>query len=248
MKREILTVLAAVVLGAIPMSAAAESDEQSALERGLDRYWGERREPPSFEWRLHGLEGRQEVALHTGFVLDDAFRDFTVPGLSYSYFLSDSLSAGIQLGYAMERLTDLGAFLENFDEQPVQQEERARLMAHATVSWLPFYGKLSVLGFKLAHFDLGLYGGIGAMQTTYQVYSPGEPQGVVNDGITPSIELGIGVRLHITKWIALRLDYRKTAFLRRSAGEEDGFADSLDALSTISVGLSTLIPYPEDRP
>jgi outer membrane beta-barrel protein len=65
------------------------------------------------------------------------------------------------------------------------------------LSWGILYGKLSLLGKAILHFDLFLYGGLGQIKTEN------------NSALAPWV--GVGQQLYITRWMSLRADYR---FLR----------------------------------
>ncbi len=62
------------------------------------------------------------------------------------------------------------------------------------VSWSILYGKLSLIGKAILHFDLMAQGGAGYLHT--------------NNGGTISPWLGLGQQIYIFKWMTLRADYR----------------------------------------
>lgn len=236
MNRKVASYLALLAMMA-PTQALA--DEPSKLDDALDKYWGEDRDPPAVKYRLHPRAGRTEIAAQLGFIPSDAFRDYTAPGVSITHFLYDSLSLSATASFPQQTFSKLGDFLDGTfpKNETLDGQEQYKLLAGVDVGWVPFYGKLSLLSFGLAHFDLGAYVGAGAAQTTFLEEGVGE-----SDGMTLDADTGIGMRLYITKWVTLRLDWRQHfVFARRPEG-------GIISPSVLSVGLGTLFPYTEDRP
>jgi len=237
MIRALLTLTLAASVVAPRLAAAA--DDPTPLDRALERYWGETREPPSLKWRLHPRAQRAEIAVHGVMVPDDPFRMYFAPGLSVTYFLAESMSLGVHGTFPQESLSDLGEFLENRfpSNDALYREEQLGLSAQLELGWLPFYGKMSALGFKFAHFDLGFYAGAGLAQTTFR-----DDTGADSAGMTPAFSAGVGFRFHPVKYLTVRLDYRERFVMSRT---EDG---GLMMPSALSLGIGTMFPYPEDRP
>ncbi len=227
------------LLAMLMVPAAALADEPSKLDDALERYWGEDRDPPSVRLRLHPRDGRTEIAAGLGFIPSDAFRDYMAPGVSITHFLFESLSLGVSASFPQESFSKLGAFLDGTfpKNETLETQEQYKLLAGAELGWVPFYGKLSLLGLGLAHFDLGAYVGAGAAQTSFLELGVGE-----SDGMTFGGDAGAGMRLYITKWVTLRLDWRQHFILAR---RPDG---GVISPSVLAVSLGTLFPYTEDRP
>lgn len=227
------------VLAVMLAPAHAMADEPSKLDKALDKYWGDDRDPPAVKLRLHPREGRTEVAAQLGFIPSDAFRDYTAPGVSVTHFFVDSVSLGLTASFPQQSFSKLGEFLDGTfpKNETLAGQEQYNLLAGVDLGWVPFYGKLSLLGFGLAHFDMGAYFGAGAAQTTFLEEGVGE-----SNGWTLDADTGVGMRMYITKWVTLRFDWRQHfVFARRPEG-------GVLSPSVLSVGLGTFFPFPEDRP
>lgn len=72
--------------------------------------------------------------------------------------------------------------------------------ADAGVTFSPFYGKLALMAEQVAHFDGFISGGLGAVFDA----SP--------ELVHPSIELGLGTRVFITRWLTMRADLRNYTY------------------------------------
>lgn len=72
--------------------------------------------------------------------------------------------------------------------------------ADAGVTFSPFYGKLALMAEQVAHFDGFISGGLGAVFDT----SP--------ELVHPAIELGLGSRVFITRWLTMRADLRNYTY------------------------------------
>lgn len=102
------------------------------------------------------------------------------------------------------------------------------------LSWSILYGKLSLIGKAILHFDLFLIGGAGYLMT--------------ENGNTVSPWAGLGQQIFITKWLTFRADWRfmywrenvierwTPALLGEKINERNVFA------STFTVGLTALFP------
>ncbi len=237
MIRRLPTLLVAASLLSAPAVAGA-ADEPTPLDRALERYWGEVREPPTLRWRLHPKASRAEIALQGVVIPDDPFRSYMAPGVAFSYFVAETFSLGVSGCLPLASFSELGEFLDTKfpRNQALDEEEQVGLLAGVDLAWMPFYGKLSFLGYKFAHFDLGVTAGVGVAQTRFL------DRGADSVGITPAGHLGLGFRFHPVKWVTVRLGYREHFVLSRT--EEGG----LLLPSALSFGIGTMFPYPEDRP
>jgi outer membrane beta-barrel protein len=69
-------------------------------------------------------------------------------------------------------------------------------------NWVPFYAKMSFLNSSILYFDMSFTPGIGIMQ-----YSQQRADGNV-DKTAPAVSLAVTQHFFLTKWLALRLDYK----------------------------------------
>ena len=241
MLRGISSLLAAALL-VCSAGPARAADEPTPLDRALERYWGDERQPEAVHWRLHSKAGRVEVSAHWGLLPNDAFRSYSAPGGSASYFLGESFSVGISVSKVLQQFSKLGGYLHDQLPSPrdrfLDRGEQLLLLASAEAGFIPFYGKVSLLGYKLAHFDFGAYGGVSFAQTRYL-----DADDVESVGFSPGLGAGLGLRFHPVRWVSLRVDYRQH-FL----GARDPAREGLSTPASLTFSLGTLFPYPEDRP
>lgn len=154
---------------------------------------------------------------------DPLYQHFIIGG-SVAYHFVDSLAiearGGGVLGSAQQDIVRLirqnsGAVLEN---PPL-------FKAHADLdlTWAPLYGKLSILGEGILHFDTYLTGGPGIFVTDL--------------GVAPAFNIGIGQRYFLTKWLVARVELRNYVFI-----EERNERSSLQNLMLIGLSVSGFFP------
>ncbi len=217
-----------------PAAPAVDEKAVKRIEENLDLYWGKKRRIKVVERRKHPKAERHEIALFGGMIPNDPFLFYYTAGLRYGYFFSESLSLEATYAKPFQENTDLGTFLEDTFPKidDVQENDQFRHMAHADIVWTPFYGKLAFLTRKLVHFDLGLFLGAGWLNTEYL----NKETGVEESRHTIQGNLGAGFRFHLMDYVTLRFDVHQYFFKKVQGG--------LSHPTMISLGVSTLVPYP----
>lgn len=143
---------------------------------------------------------RLEVFPFFGLDLNDPFYQHLLLGGSLSYHLVDSLAIEARGGFVFASIRqgsvkivrqEIGAVLENVPA----------LKGHADldVTWAPLYGKISLLGEGILHFDTYLTGGPGIF--------------ITDIGVAPAVNIGIGQRYFITRWLDFRLELRNYLYV-----------------------------------
>lgn len=143
---------------------------------------------------------RLEVFPFFGLDLNDPFYQHLLLGGSLSYHLVDSLAIEARGGFVFASIRqgsvkivrqEVGAVLENVPA----------LKGHVDldVTWAPLYGKISLLGEGILHFDTYLTGGPGIFLTDI--------------GVAPAVNIGIGQRYFITRWLDFRLELRNYLYV-----------------------------------
>lgn len=151
-------------------------------------------------------EGRFELAPFAGFSTNDAFFRRWTLGSRASYHLVDSFS--LDVGGAWN------AFSEKLDSVRIVGEALSAVPDQATlhgyadagVTFSPVYGKVSLLSESVIHFDGFVSGGVGAVFTSDQ------------DGIKPAMQLGIGTRVFLNRWVVMRVDLRDYIYPQTRSG------------------------------
>ncbi len=167
---------------------------------------------------------RLELFPYFGFDLNDPFFTHLVLGGSLSYHLVDSLSIDARGGFVFASIeknivriirTEAGAILENPPE--------FQFHADVDLTWAPLYGKISLFGDAILHFDTYVSGGPGVFGT--------------DEGVNPSFNVGIGQRYFINKWLTFRAELRNYMFI-----EERNNASSLQNLMVVGLFVSLFLP------
>jgi len=219
---------------AAPQAAQPARTGGKQMEADLEQYWGEKRKIRVVERQLHPKDSRHEFAAFGGIIPNDPFLFYYTVGGSYGFFAAESFSFEATYVKALLNDTELGSFLEEkftkIDE--VQENDRMEQLAHLDLVWTPFYGKMAFLSSKLVHFDLGLFLGAGWLNTTY--YNQKQNQDVSRHVVLGNA--GAGFRFHIMDYFTLRFDVHQYFFQKVQGG--------LSHPTMLSLGLSTLLPYP----
>jgi outer membrane beta-barrel protein len=115
----------------------------------------------------------------------------------------------------------------------------------AEVAWTPVYGKLNVLAEQVAHFDLSLFAGPDLV-TYDEVLSKADAEVLATTGGTPPSastiggHFGIGARLFLAQWCALRLDVKDLVYAVKVPNNGSGL-DVQNQLFT-ELGFSVFFP------
>lgn len=201
-----------------PLPTDGEELGTGSVEGDLELYWGGKRELSVVQKRLFTKDNKMEVSLFTGIIPNDPFVTYVPLGGRFNYYFLESISLEVAGSWAGLQLdSDLSSFLKN--EKKIQANvellDVQQWRAGAGVVWSPFYGKMALLQRKLAHFDINVMAGFGALG----VESP--PQDGIGDPVKETrIEgiLGAGFRFFLTKSVTLRVDYRQYIFQKTNGG------------------------------
>jgi outer membrane beta-barrel protein len=201
------------------------SDSKEAAEERRDKRNEELADRiKSVQRKVFLKKDRLEIYPFFAMDINDPLYQHFVLGGSVSYHFVDSLAlearGGGVLGSVQQDIVRLirqnnGAVLEN----PPQFKAHADL----DLTWAPLYGKLSVLGEGLLHFDTFLTGGPGIFVTDL--------------GVAPAFNIGIGQRYFLTKWLVARVELRNYVFI-----EERNERSSLQNLMLVSFSVSGFFP------
>ncbi len=206
-------------LGLVTSSVAAqetpEDDEEvpeGPLSEQFEDYWSVDREVDAIKNKMYRRKGRFAVGLQAGVMSSEPFFWYSPVGLRLDYYLSDNFGLELEGTYMgtkklLRHDTDLTGFVRNnkvgFDENR-HTLDIFQWRAHALAVWSPFYGKLALLQRKLAHFDLNLAAGFGAVS----VERPNKTRSDSEELITPEFVFGGGVHFFTSEHVTLRLTGR----------------------------------------
>jgi outer membrane beta-barrel protein len=234
----------AVLLAALVLAAPAPARAQSQADAFAGKI-------PPVSGQLYRKKGRLEATLTGNLSLNDAFFSKYFGGLKLGYHLTEFLSVSVH--GASGTATKTGSTVlcsanagcrDATDAQLWQVPGEIAWLAGVEVAWAPVYGKLNVLSEQVAHFDLSLIvgadwiarsevlGRVAAAELETAGGTPGTTAG-------PGAHVGLGARLFLSEWIALRLevkDYLYVADVPNNGGE--GFQNQLFT----EIGLSFFLP------
>ena len=199
---------------AIDDSTASEAEK--ALEKDLAQIWGRRREVQVVQRRLFAKDGRLEAAAFSGIIPNDDFIVYYPVGLRLSYHFSEAFTVEGSFAHAFDVDTALTEFLE---ADPISlkradiQEEIKRYF-NVNILWAPIYGKVSLLGLKLSHFETYVGMGFGFFQT----HEKPADNPIGNDKTKASGNTIFGFRWFITDMINIRTEYRQYFFQKYGGG------------------------------
>jgi outer membrane beta-barrel protein len=170
--------------------------------------------------QLYQKAGRLEVTPTLDLSFNDAFYRKTFLGVKVGWHFTEFLSAGVTFAAGGTKATDSAVVCPANQgckaASPVQLWQvpgALKMMAGAEVAWAPVYGKLNLAAEQVLHFDLALMAGLDWF--SYQeVLSRDAAEALAAAGGTPSTtgsfgpHLGIGVRIYLNRFMALRFDVK----------------------------------------
>lgn len=192
---------------------------EEQIEEDLALFWGKRREVKVVQRRSYIKDGKIDVTVNGGIVPNDDFLVYYLTGLRVGYHFAESFSVEGSFHAAFESLSGLSDYLKNESSiglKDAQIREFIKFFYNVSVLWSPIYGKISVLGQKLAHF--GMYTGLGiGMMHTEGYENPENPE--AQPQTKPAANAIVGFRWHLTNELSLRTEYRHFFFEKVGSSE-----------------------------
>lgn len=174
-------------------------------------------------------EGRFELAPSAGITTNDPFFRRWQLGARASYHINEVFSVDVGgAGVLYDEFLDPAPILGQLST-PVTDLAKLYGYADAGVTFAPIYGKVALMAEWIIHFDTFLSGGLGA---TFDSSS-----GIVH----PALELGVGSRVFLTRWLCLRTDLRDYVF-----PQDRGQGTKVQNLLMLNVGLGVFFPFDFD--
>jgi outer membrane beta-barrel protein len=200
---------------AAEMENASATSAERALEGDLAKFWGSRRKVKVVQKRLFEKDGRLEFTPYGGVVPNDDFIVYVPVGARLGYHFSEAFTVEASFAYAIEQQTDLRTFLE--EEKILKRadiQEIVKMYYNVNLLWSPIYGKISLLGLKLSHFETYVGMGVGLFHT--KEIPADNPIG--NDEKKLGANTVFGFRWFITYMFNVRTDYRQYFFEKFKGG------------------------------
>ncbi|HEY1100770.1 MAG TPA: outer membrane beta-barrel domain-containing protein [Myxococcota bacterium] len=178
--------------------------------------------------------GRFELTPHSGFSLSDPFIRSWVVGARGAWHFTEEFALDFGGAYAFfPQQLDIFRVLNVPDEEVAEDIEAKfgtnKLVAYfdAGVTFSPFYGKVALASELVGHFDIFVSAGAAGV--------------VDGGGFYPGLELGLGSRLYLTRWLAARVDVRNYAY-----ADTGGANVQLGNLTVLNFGLAFYLPLDFD--
>ncbi len=150
--------------------------------------------------RLFSKAGRLALTLNYGMYVSEPWSKGGTYGASLNYFFSER--AGVELAYSKTDSSDNDATSRLKAQSGSPNHTKLKGYYGLGYNWVPFYAKMSFLNSSIVYFDMSITPGLGMVQYEQQKEEGNALQS------TPGFSLAITQHYFLTKWVALRLDYK----------------------------------------
>ena len=163
---------------------------------------------------------RVEVSPSAAFTINDPYVSHPAAGVGLNYWWTNVLAVGVNfLWYeGLENESELNFFVRRSTRLavPITQYQMA---AHLNFTYVPLYGKFAMFNNYIFQWDAYVIGGVGLMRTRPvsvvdpEVRTPNQPE--FNFQFRVAFNVGIGIRVFITRWLAFFAELRDYMYLER---------------------------------
>lgn len=180
-----------------------EAQREDRATEGIEDESGRRRlsdRIKAVQRKVFMKKGRVEIFPQFSLDLNDPFYQHLIVGGSVAYHLADSFAIEARGGYAFASIKQ-GAlrFVRQETDSLIKNPPEFKYHADLDLLWAPIYGKISLFGDSILHFDTYVTAGPGIFGT--------------DAGLNPAANIGIGQRYFITEWLTARFELRDYMFL-----------------------------------
>lgn len=210
---------------------ASATAAEKVLEEDLNLFWGRRREVSVVQKRLVEKDGRFEATVFGGTIPNDDFIVYFPVGLRVGYHISEQFAVEYSGALALQKNSGLTTYLEDeLGLKTAQIQQKINHYHSLDFLWAPFYGKISLLGTKLTHFEtyVGLGGGFVFSETKTET----NPQAQSKQ--SPAGNALVGFRWFINDYVNIRTDYRHFFF--------EKFRGGVSIPAEFSLGVGVMFP------
>lgn len=200
------------------------------------RYWsrGDEADMDVVQNRLYSKAGKIEIGAFGGVINSDPFLSVYNAGVTVGYHFTEALGVD---AIAWRSFWGPSSALNTLTQQTGRGADinPPGGLVGGEVNWSVLYGKLSLLGAEIIHYDLHLLGGAGMTNTANGNYLTGI--------------VGIGQQFYLNQFTTLNLDFRLTPYhenivdqvstLSPTYGQVIG--SQMNWANTITLGISFLI-------
>jgi outer membrane beta-barrel protein len=206
---------------------------------------------------------RVELSPSAAFTLNDPFVSHSAVSLGLNYWWTNVLAIGVNfLWYeGLEQESDLNFFIRRSTRLAVPVSAY-QFGAHLNFTYVPLYGKFAMFNEFIFQWDAYIVGGVGLMNTRPVPVVDPEVRRFDFD-VRIAFNLGIGLRVFVTRWLAIFGEIRNYMYLEQlealevALGEQrfNGPGDGLEGNTwvqdsvaftsnvTVHLGLTIFLPF-----
>ncbi len=171
--------------------------------------------------QLNQKSGKLELTLPSGALsLNDAFFTKYMAGAKVGYHFNEYFSAALTGAYGASTTTGSTSVCPvNQGCRPASNAQLYQVpgdlkwLAGAELAFSPLYGKLNLFAEKAIHFDLSIMGGADLVGYRDVLTSAQATAGQTpGDASSPGGHLGLGARIFLARFMALRLELRDVLY------------------------------------
>lgn len=218
-----------------PRPAAAAKSKQTAYDSG-----------PSVRRKLLYRSTRLEIAPLLSFTLNDAFVHNGLVGANINYHLTNEFGLGINASYG---LIHMNSGLSDNVKAELQKKGQTQVLnsisysyvnwsADLALSYVPLFGKFSLMNSLIINYDLHLIGGVSVVNEGVETAVPGGIADSKLSGTNPGGVIGGGLRLYVSDMLSINYEVRDYIYNRAqvSRGTANGQLSN-NVMMSIGVGI-----------
>lgn len=173
----------------------SQTVERINVDTLKQRYWetAEDTDPKVVQNRIYKKEHKLELQAFVGTISSDPFLSVRNTGFSFGFHFTESLALNALYWKAYSSKSSSLDRLEQETGRSANTND-PKSFSGGEFAYSPIYGKLSVFGKAILHYDLHFLAGGGVTNTLSGKYT--------------TLHLGLGQQIYLSKVFALRLDYR----------------------------------------
>lgn len=237
--------------------AGSEDQGPGASEREAPTTTQEAREEIFAVQQVYALRiNRVEISPSASFTLNDPFVSHTGLGVGLNYWWTNVLALGVNFIWyeGLEAESDLNYFVRRSTRLAVPVNSY-QFGAHLAFTYVPIYGKFAMFNEFIFQYDIYVLGGVGLMRTRPIPVIDPEVRRFDYD-IRVAFNLGIGLRVFVTRWLAIFAELRDYMYLEQLENLEVALgADRTDPATwsqsspafvnnvTAHIGLTIFLPF-----
>jgi outer membrane beta-barrel protein len=156
---------------------------------------------------------RLEIMPYYAVTLNDQFVSHNAPGLALNYYITQVLAVGVNGNWYQGLNQDSGFNFQNREAANVAVPlNDYQFSADLNFTYVPMYGKFAGFGDFIFHYDTYVLGGLGIIRTRPESIIDPDNRKFTDWYNAVNFDVGIGVRIFFTRWLAAVLEVRDLIF------------------------------------